>query len=252
MDDPIIHVEEVMGTVVSIAVHRGRCAPGAVAAAVQAACARLHELDAIFTTYDEKSPMSRVRSGALLLKDAPPVIRDVFELCEQARWMTHGWFDPWSMPGGVDPTGFVKGWAVEQAARLIGDSPVSGAIVDCGGDVALVGSSPDGGPWRIGIQHPWRRSALACVIEVGVGAVATSGAYARATHLVSPCGFPSSPGVASASIIGDSLGFADAFATAIAVGGPDAVRSVSEVPGYHAYWIESDGTESSTPGVVFG
>ena len=26
-----------------------------------------------------------------------------------------GWFDPWAIPGGVDPTGLVKGWAVEQA-----------------------------------------------------------------------------------------------------------------------------------------
>ncbi len=252
MDDPIIHTEEVMGTVVSIRVHRGRCTSGAVASAVQAACARLHELDAIFTTYDQNSPMSRVRLNELPLKDAPSVLRDVLEMCEQARWMTNGWFDPWSMPGGIDPTGLVKGWAVEQAARLIGDSPVSGAVVSGGGDVALLGSSPDGGPWRIGIQHPWRRSALACVVELGVGAVATSGGYARAPHLVGPPDSPSRPRVVSASVIGDSLGFADAFATAIAVGGADAARSVGEVPGYDVYWIESDGTENSTSGVVFG
>jgi hypothetical protein len=34
--------------------------------------------------------------------------------CEAAREASDGWFDPWAMPGGYDPTGLVKGWAVDQ------------------------------------------------------------------------------------------------------------------------------------------
>jgi FAD:protein FMN transferase len=251
VDDPIVQVEEVMGTVVSIHVHRGRCSEVAARAAVHAACARLHELDAIFTTYDPKSPMSRVRRGSLSLKDAPSMIRDVLELCERASWQTHGWFDPWSVPGGVDPTGLVKGWAVAQAAQIIESSGVTGALVNGGGDVALVGSPPDGGPWRIGIQHPWRRLALACTVEVGARAIATSGGYERPLHLVDPFGDGDHRRVASASVTGDSLALADAFSTAIAVGGADAARWIGEVIGYDAYWVESDGKEHSTPGIVF-
>ena len=34
----------------------------------------------------------------------------------QARDASGGWFDPWAMPGGYDPTGLVKGWAVHNGA----------------------------------------------------------------------------------------------------------------------------------------
>lgn len=241
-----------MGTVVSIHVHRGGCSRLAATEAIAASCARLHELEAIFTTFDATSPMSLLRAGALALQDAPAVIPEVLELCDRARSFTNGWFDPWSAPGGVDPTGLVKGWAIEQAAAILKEAKVAGALVNGGGDIALVGAPPDGGPWRIGIQHPWRRGALACVVEVGAAAVATSGAYARRGHLADWRGGRVHARVASASVIGDSLAFADAFATAIAVGGADAARSLGGVDGFDAYWIESDGTEHSTPGVAFG
>jgi FAD:protein FMN transferase len=249
MADPIVHVEEVMGTVVSMHVFRGRCPEGSVREAIGSSCARLHELEAIFTTFNDASPMSRLRAGALSLNEAPPEIGRVLELCERAKWMTNGWFDPWSMPGGVDPSGLVKGWAVEQAAGLLAQAGVAGAVVNGGGDVSLLGSSPDGGPWRVGIQHPWRKDSLACVVAVESGAIATSGGYARPPQLVGPGG-RGLGAVASASVLGDSLAFADACATAVAVGGAEAAEAVGGAGGYEVYWIDSDGTENSTPGFV--
>jgi thiamine biosynthesis lipoprotein len=75
------------------------------------------------------------------------------------------------MPGGFDPTGLVKGWATERALAELRGAGLAGALINGGGDVAVFGSPADGQRWRVGIRHPWRADALACVIEVGQGPV---------------------------------------------------------------------------------
>ena len=77
--------------------------------------ARLRWVDDVFSTWKPESPVSRLRRGEIGLGDAPPEVAEVLELCRRAREASDGWFDPWAMPGGVDPTGLVKGWAVERA-----------------------------------------------------------------------------------------------------------------------------------------
>jgi thiamine biosynthesis lipoprotein len=155
-EDGIVHAEPVMGTVVSFHIAPGELARSEARGALESACRRLHELDAIFSTWDPDSPMSLLRSGRLALGDAPPEIPLVLELCRQASELSKGWFDPWAMPGGVDPTGLVKGWAVERAVDVLHTTGVEVAMVNGGGDVALLGRSPAGGPWRIAIRHPFR------------------------------------------------------------------------------------------------
>jgi thiamine biosynthesis lipoprotein len=73
------------------------------------------------------------------------------------------------MPGGFDPTGLVKGWAVARALAELRRAGLPGALVNGGGDVAVFGAPPGAQRWRVGIRHPWRADALACVIELGQG-----------------------------------------------------------------------------------
>jgi thiamine biosynthesis lipoprotein len=248
--DAIVHAETVMGTVVSFHLYVDDSHEPRARDAIEAACSRLHELDATFTTWDAASPMSRYRSGALASDQVPPDIPAVLALCEEAKRLTSGWFDPWSMPGGVDPTGLVKGWAVEQALALVRADGVVAAMVNGGGDIAVFGPSPTGGLWRVGIRHPWRADALACVIETA-SAVATSGAYERGTHLVDPRDGSRPTSVASATVTGTHLAVADALATALAVGGGEVLELIRSLEGYEAYLIRADGTEDATAGMVF-
>ena len=132
-----------MGTVVSFHVDAGECRVGDARAAVAAACARLHELDDIFSTWKPGSPMSLFRAGRVRLEDAPTEMALVLRLCEEAKALSQGWFDPWAMPGGFDPTGLVKGWATEQALAILRLAGVEAAIVNGGGDVALFGLPDD-------------------------------------------------------------------------------------------------------------
>lgn len=251
----IVHNEAVMGTVATFAVNPGRLAHAAVEEGVRAACASLHEADALFSTWKPDSPMSRLRRGELVPDAVPATLPVVLELCTRAKELTAGWFDPWALPGGVDPTGLVKGWAVERAAALLEAAGPAGAMVNAGGDLVVLGdpavrpAGPD--TWHIGIRHPWRPAALACVLEIrSPGAVATSGTYERGEHLIDPRTGEAASRLASATVTGPSLALADAFATALAVGGDAALEETAWPPGYSAYLIRPDGSERRTDGIV--
>jgi thiamine biosynthesis lipoprotein len=269
------HAEPVMGTVFSFAAVPGGLPPDAVRAAIAAACRVLHHCDAVFSTWDAASPVSRLRRGEATLGQMPPEFAEVLAECHAAKTASGGWFDPWAMPGGFDPTGLVKGWAVARALAELRRAGLPGALVNGGGDVAVFGAPPGGQRWRVGIRHPWRADALACVVEIGQGpvteerglepaggsggsppradiaAVATSGPYERGAHLIDPAtGRPASR-TASATVTGPSPALADALATGVAVGGDAALALVAGLPGYAGYLIRPDGSEADTGGIAF-
>jgi len=244
------HAEQVMGTVFSFTAVHGDLPPDAVRAAVAAACRILHHCDALFSTWDPDSPASRFRRGETALGQMPPEFTEVLQECRAAKQASGGWFDPWAIPGGFDPTGLVKGWATERALAELRSAGLAGALINGGGDVAVFGSPADGQRWRVGIRHPWRADALACVIEADA-AVATSGPYERGAHLIDPAiGQPASR-AASATVTGPSLALADALATGVAVGGDEALAVVAGLDGYAAYLIRPDGSETDTGGITF-
>lgn len=243
----IAHAEAVMGTMVSMHVVEGDLPRAQVQVAVRAACALMHHHDATFSTWDPESPMSRLRRGAASIEEVPAEVTTVLDLCATASALTGGWFDATAMPGGVDPTGLVKGWSAELALGVLQSEGVESAMVNAGGDIACHGSPGNGAPWRIGIQHPWRADAMACIVEVD-RAVATSGEYERGRHLVDPIGRTARPPM-SATVTGPSLALADAFATALAVGGDHVLPLLASLDGYEAYLIRADGTEEHTSGM---
>jgi len=266
------HAEPVMGTVFSFTAVHGDLPPDAVRAAVAAACRILHHCDALFSTWDPDSPASRFRRGETALGQMPPEFTEVLQECRAAKQASGGWFDPWAIPGGFDPTGLVKGWATERALAELRSAGLAGALINGGGDVAVFGSPADGQRWRVGIRHPWRADALACVIEVGQGpvteerglesvggsppragsaAVATSGPYERGAHLIDPATGQPASRAASATVTGPSLALADALATGVAVGGDEALAVVAGLDGYAAYLIRPDGSETDTGGITF-
>lgn len=244
------HAEPAMGTVFSFSIVRGAVPQAIVREALAAACATLHHCDALFSTWDAASPVSRFRQGAALPGELPPEFGEVLRECRAAKKASGGWFYPWAMPGGFDPTGLVKGWATERALEELRNAGLPGALINGGGDVAAFGSPGAGHRWRVGIRHPWRAGALACIIEIDA-AVATSGSYERGPHLIDPgTGRPASR-AASATVTGPSLALADALATGVAVGGDEALAAVAGLAGYAAYLIRPDGTETDTGGIAF-
>jgi FAD:protein FMN transferase len=241
---------EVMGTVVSIAA-RGQVGgatglaadpePDLFAAAAEAAFDSLREADRIFSTYRSDSPISRIRDGRLAVDQlsADPdgeQIRTVLALSAQLKRESAGAFDIWSAGGrpdpagsetsplaepGFDPSGLVKGWAAERASRLLADGGVACHSLGAGGDIRVRGGRSGGG-WRIGVSDPHRPGRLLTVVELVDGAVATSGTAERGAHIWDPRrGLPATA-LASVTIVGPDLPWADGYATAAhALGGAD-------------------------------
>jgi thiamine biosynthesis lipoprotein len=249
---PVIrHHEEVMGTVVTIDVFvEAGSDPDAIHQRIEVACQILHKADDVFSTWKPQSPMSRLRRGEIGGDQVPAEVAEVLEHCAIARRLSDGWFDPWALPGGVDPTGYVKGWAAQRALAALHGEGIHGAIVNAAGDIACVGTQADGSAFRIGIVDPFQSEQLACVVDLSHN-VATSGTYERGAHLIDPhSGSPTSR-VASASVCGPDLGLADALATAVAVAGADGLSFVDALDHYEALTIALDGTRKWTKGFPF-
>ncbi len=245
--EPIRRTESVMGTMASFDIRPGAVPSGAVYLALTEARAGLHRADAVFSLWKSQSPMSRLRRGEIGIDDAPGELAEVLTQCRAARVASHGWFDPWAMPGGVDPTGLVKGWAAQRALDVLDQAGVQAAMVNVGGDVAVSGRPEPRRPWRIGVRDPWHAQRVIAVVPTS-GAIATSGTYERGQHVLDPrTGRPSSP-VASATVIGPDLGLADALATAVAAAGEAGLDWFDDLDGYEALIVRHDGSLRLTSG----
>ena len=135
------------------------------ATAIEAACALLHEADAVFSTWDPQSPLSRLRRGDLAEPDGPACLAEVRDGLRGGREVSGGW----------STRGHARRLRPDRAGEGLGRGPGAGrhppggparALVNGGGDLAAYGGPAAGEPWRAGIRHPWRRDALAAVLEV--------------------------------------------------------------------------------------
>jgi FAD:protein FMN transferase len=241
------HAEHVMGTVVSFDLRPGDLDERSARSALTASCAALHEADAELSTWKPQSALSRLRRGELELADAPPSVAGVLRRSAVARELSRGWFDPWRMPGGVDPTGLAKGWIAAQALELLRVAGIQAAMVNAGGDVVAFGEPEPGRRWRIGIQDPRAAGQLVSVVELD-GAVATSGAYERGHHVLDPeSGLPAR-GLLSATVTGPELDLADALSTGLFAAGEGGLEMIDSIPGYGALIVRNDGTLAATTG----
>jgi len=210
--------------------------------AVARAQAELRWADDVFSTWKPESPVSRLRRGEIRVEETPPEVAEVLELCRLARDASDGWFDPWAVPGGVDPTGLVKGWAAQRALAILRESGAPAAMINAGGDVAVYGWPAPGEAWRIGIQHPLARGRILLIAELeSAGAVATSGSYERGAHVLDPRSGEPTTELLSATVIGHDLGYADALATGLYASGGALLERLSLLVGYHGFVVDGRG-----------
>jgi FAD:protein FMN transferase len=238
-----------MGTIVSIDVYASGDATAAEIEEVRRqlvqARAILQRADTVFSTWQPGSAISRLRAGEITTAEAPAEVADVLSRCATARELSGGWFDPWAMPGGIDPTGLVKGWAAQQALAAFTAPCIVGAMVNAAGDIASYGDPGTGEPFRVGIANPAAPRRLAEIVSL-TGAIATSGSYERGGHLIDPYSAHSAVRVGSASVTGSDLALADALATALAVAGEPGLAFIRPLDGYEALIIGLDGCRRRT------
>jgi thiamine biosynthesis lipoprotein len=209
----------------------------------------LHHVDETFSTYQHDSEISRLNRGELTATEADPDVRAVLARCDELCEETNGYFDARFDGGTLDPSGLVKGWAVDRAAAILDACDLVNYAVNAGGDIRLRGGARPDARWQVGIQHPLVRDGVAAVVEGDDLAIATSGEYARGQHVLDPHTREPPTGVLSVTITGPDLATADAYATAaFAMGADRAPHWTARLRGYEAMTILADGRVLSTPG----
>lgn len=218
-------VERIMGTAVGIDVRDDldlelAARDQTLDWAIDGAFTWLRWVEQTFSVHLPTSEISRIARGELSLDDAHAVVREVLVRCDEMTDLSDGAFTarPTDRPGRtLDPSGLVKGWSVDLAAQMLRMAGIRHACVNAGGDLVCVGGIDADHPWRIGIKHPSVPDAVARVLDVTDGAVATSGSYERGEHI-----WRAGEGhLVSVTVAGPELGPADALATALFAAGTD-------------------------------
>ncbi|MEU2895549.1 FAD:protein FMN transferase [Streptomyces sp. NPDC001273] len=241
-----------MGTVFSLDVRGGR--PDEVRAAVEDAVAGLHRVDEVFSTYRDDSQISRLARGELDVGECDPEVAEVLELAAEAERVSEGWFSA-RYRGRLDPTGIVKGWATERAARRLAAAGAAGVNVNGGGDVQLLGTPGSGRPWRVGVSDPLRPGGLAAVVSATGAdelAVATSGTAERGDHIVDPrTGRSAVTDLVAVTVVAPRLTWADCWATAaFAMGSRQGLAWLESLPGVEGLLITAGDEVRCTGGLA--
>lgn len=147
-----------------------------------------------------------------------------------------------------------KGFAADEAARMLAGQGVDSALLNFGGNIMAVGRRPDGKMFRIGIQAPFeQRNSYNQVVRIAGESVVTSGVYERFFtgedgtlyhHILNPdTGYPALSGLLSVTIIGSESAVCDGLSTACFVLGVERGLALLEgFPGYRAIFLMEDGS----------
>jgi thiamine biosynthesis lipoprotein len=151
---------------------------------------------------------------------------------------------------GIDPGGIGKGLAADLVAREMLEAGATGALVEIGGDISAVGTSPTGDAWTVALRDhggsPGRRLTLTA------GGVATSTTTRRhwndgdgeRHHLVDPSTLDSATtSVVTCTVVAGTATWAEVFTKVAFVVELDEAIGTFEEHGLAALLTLDDGAE---------
>ena len=242
-----------MGMPISLALRGRHVSDAAAEEAWQEARGVLDRADRTFSTYRHDSVVSRLDRGELGIDDCSDEVGEVLALGERARLESGGAFDVRRPDAAgvehLDPSGVVKGWAVDRAAEPLRRLADTDFCLSAGGDMVChtVTGAP---PWRVGIEDPHNPSRIVAMVPVANGAVATSGLAHRGAHVVDARTGRVPTALASVTVVGPDLVWADIDATAAFALGEEAAAWLRS-RGRTALLVWADGVRTLIePGLV--
>ncbi len=209
----------------------------------------LKGVDERFSTYKITSEMSRINRDEIFEDYYSTEMQEVLALAEETSEITNGYFSIHTLKGTRDPSGLVKGWAINNAASLLWNHPKAfrNFYIEIAGDIQTAGMNAEGKEWSIGIRNPFVEGEIVKVVYPHGKGIATSGTYIRGQHIYNPVSRePFVPEFVSLTIIGPNVYEADRYATAVFVMGMKGLKFVEALEGFEAYAITHDGTAFMT------
>ena len=130
-----------------------------------------------------------------------------------------------------------KGWACDKLRAFLEGEGVESALLNLGGNIAVIGSYKDGEPWKIGIQRPFEdRGAYFTIVSAVDESVVVSGGYQRYIEqdgvfyhhiLSSHTGYPADTDLISAAVITESSTLADMLSTTLFASGSEKAEEIA-------------------------
>ncbi|MBK8501248.1 MAG: FAD:protein FMN transferase [Saprospiraceae bacterium] len=141
----------------------------------------------------------------------------------------------------LDFSAVAKGYAIDVIGQYLEDSfSIANYLIDIGGESRARGVNREGNTWRIGINEPVENSPFSnfkFIVELKDKSIATSGNYRnfyevngqKISHTINPhTGFYERNDLLSASILTQSCGYADGYATACMAMGFEKAKHMVE------------------------
>jgi len=204
-------------------------------------------IDDTFSTFKKTSEITKINEGTLTPKQYSNDMADVLALCEQTKKESDGFFDI-HRNGKLDPSGLVKGWAINNAATMLKQKGLTNYYVDAGGDIQVSGHNEKGKPWTIGIRNPFNVKEIVKVLRITSEGVATSGIYERGNHVYNPKNHKPVTDIVSLTVIGPNVYESDRFATAAFAMGPAGITFIDRMNNFEGYMIDKNGMATYTQG----
>lgn len=161
----------------------------------------------------------------------------------------------------IDLGGIAKGYAADEAAKVLRQNGVKHGTANLGGNIIVLGAKPDGKPWKIGIQNPFfkTRGSIMATVEVIDKTLVTSGPYERYLEkdgniyhhiLDTHSGIPVENDLMSVTIISENSIDADALSTAVfAMGLKEGMSFIEGKENLDAIFITKDYRVYITSGI---
>lgn len=201
--------------------------------------AYLRHIDEVFSTYKETSEIEKINRGEILPDQYSDEMNNILDLCEQTKRETGGYFDIY-IKGKLDPSGLVKGYAINEAANILSRKGYKNYYVDIAGDVQVVGLNAENKPWAIGIRNPFNEKEVIKIVHVSNRGVATSGTYIRGNHIYDPVHNKPATDIVSLTVIGPNIYEADRFSTPAFAMGIEGINWLEKQFGLEGYLITHD------------
>lgn len=205
---------------------------------IQEAFNELKKVDEQFSPFKPDSELSRFKRGELSAETVSIGMKAVMKACLEAERYTGGFFSA-RYSGEFDPSGFVKGWAVGEVKNRLLEKGFSTFCISAGGDVVTKSSGDK--TWRIGIQHPKKKSKVLGTVLAKNLAIATSGSYARGRHIINPKTKKPATFFLSLTVAGPNITKADVFATTAMAMGVDGLGFIDKHRGFEVLAVDKDG-----------
>jgi thiamine biosynthesis lipoprotein len=229
--------------------------------------ARFNEIDKRFSPYKKDSELCKYQRGEILENELSVEFKKVMQSCKDASKMTGGNFTAY-YAGKYDPSGYVKGWAIAEAGKLIEKNGYKTYCISAGGDILARSNSEK--IWNIGIQDPRDKTKILIsvkdslldlsgeaakisssrkrytlsnkpiILSIKNGAVATSGNYERGNHIINPMTGEYADEFLSVTVVGPEIIKADVFATAVFAAGVFGLTMIEDNKNYNALAIDKN------------